>query len=303
MLARNSYSAGYGERVAFADLRGRQISWTGDRTEFLGRNGSLDNPAALAGAARLSNRTGAALDPCGALQTRVELRPNGATEIVFFLGQGENRAHALSLVGQIPRRRPRRGPRRGDPAMGRRSRHGPGDDSRPGGGRDAQPLAALSDARLPRMGAIGFLPGERRLWLSRSASGRDGADGIAAGHHARASAARGRAPVHRRRRSALVASAIGPGRAHAGRRRSRMARVHRRLLCRGGRRSGRARRDGCVSRRPRARRRRDGSILFAHGRRRQGVALRTLRACARSQPRGRRPRTAVVWIGETGTTA
>ncbi|MGZ6251660.1 MAG: GH36-type glycosyl hydrolase domain-containing protein [Candidatus Binataceae bacterium] len=100
MLARNSYSAGYGDRVAFADLRGRQISWTGDRTEFLGRNGSLDNPAALAGAARLSNRTGAALDPCGALQTRVELRPNGATEIVFFLGQGENRAHALSLVAK-----------------------------------------------------------------------------------------------------------------------------------------------------------------------------------------------------------
>ena len=75
MLARNSYSADYGERVAFADLRGRQISWTGDRTEFLGRNGSLDHPAALAGAAPLSNRIGAALDPCGALQTRVELRP------------------------------------------------------------------------------------------------------------------------------------------------------------------------------------------------------------------------------------
>ena len=100
MLARNSFSTDYGARVAFADLGGHQLSWTGDRTEFLGRNGSLDNPAALAGAAPLSNRTGAALDPCGALQTRVELKPNGVTEIVFFLGQAATRAQALSLVAK-----------------------------------------------------------------------------------------------------------------------------------------------------------------------------------------------------------
>ena len=100
MLARNSLSADFGERVAFADLRGRQISWTGDRTEFLGRNGTLDHPAALAGAAPLSNRVGAALDPCAALQTRVELKPNGAAEIVFFLGQAATRADALSLIAK-----------------------------------------------------------------------------------------------------------------------------------------------------------------------------------------------------------
>ncbi|MGH7780661.1 MAG: GH36-type glycosyl hydrolase domain-containing protein [Candidatus Binataceae bacterium] len=100
MLARNSYSTEYGSRVAFADLSGDQLSWTGDRTEFLGRNGSLDNPAALAGAAPLSNRVGAALDPCAALQTRVELKPNGATEIVFFLGESATRPDALSLIAK-----------------------------------------------------------------------------------------------------------------------------------------------------------------------------------------------------------
>ncbi len=100
MLARNSFSADYGARVAFADLSGRQLSWTGDRTEFLGRNGSLDNPAALAGDAPLSNRVGAALDPCGALQTRVELKPNGVTEIVFFLGEAATRTQALSLIAK-----------------------------------------------------------------------------------------------------------------------------------------------------------------------------------------------------------
>ena len=77
LLARNPWSTEFGDRVAFADLAGRQVAWTGDRTEFLGRNGTLDQPAALGGGAPLSNRVGAGLDPCGALQTRLELRPNG----------------------------------------------------------------------------------------------------------------------------------------------------------------------------------------------------------------------------------
>ena len=100
MLARKFFGTDYGSRVAFADLNGRQLSWTGDRTEFLGRNGTLDNPAALASDAPLSDRVGAALDPCGALQTRVELKPNGVTEIVFFLGEAAAKAQALALIAK-----------------------------------------------------------------------------------------------------------------------------------------------------------------------------------------------------------
>ena len=73
MLARNPWNVMFGSRVAFADLGGRQTAWTGDRREFLGRNGTLDNPAALATGAPLSKRSGAGLDACGALQTAVEL--------------------------------------------------------------------------------------------------------------------------------------------------------------------------------------------------------------------------------------
>ena len=100
MLARNLFNTEYGSRVAFADLSGRQLSWTGDRTNFLGRNGSLDNPAALARTAPLSERVGAGLDPCGALQTRVELQPNAETEVVFFLGEAATKAEALSVVAK-----------------------------------------------------------------------------------------------------------------------------------------------------------------------------------------------------------
>ena len=47
---------------------------TGDRTEFLGRNGTIGQPAAMRRAS-LSGRTGPALDPCGAIQVTIELEP------------------------------------------------------------------------------------------------------------------------------------------------------------------------------------------------------------------------------------
>src|SRR6266480_4954271 len=59
MFARNPWSAEFGSRVAFADLAGRQTQWTADRREFLGRHGTLDRPAALAGGTALSGRVGA----------------------------------------------------------------------------------------------------------------------------------------------------------------------------------------------------------------------------------------------------
>jgi cyclic beta-1,2-glucan synthetase len=98
VLARNSFSIEYGNRIAFADLRGSQISSTADRTGFLGRNGTLDNPAALASSSPLSAKSGAAMDPCAALQTTLSIRPNGETEVVFLLGEAANRADAIAAI-------------------------------------------------------------------------------------------------------------------------------------------------------------------------------------------------------------
>ena len=176
LLARNPWSTEFGDRVAFADLAGRQLAWTGDRTEFLGRNGTLDHPAALAGGAPLSNRVGAGLDPCGALQTRLELEPNGAAEIVFFLGEAATQAEARALITRYRTADLDAVLRAVTGALGRRPRRGAGEDARPLHGHPAEPLAALPDARLPGLGALGLLPGERRLRLPRPAAGRDGAD-------------------------------------------------------------------------------------------------------------------------------
>jgi len=103
LLARNRWRTGFGERVAFADLGGRQLAWTGDRSEFLGRNGTLAEPAALLRDAPLSGRVGAGLDPCGALQTWLDLKQNGVAEVVFFLGEAASRAEALALVTRYRR--------------------------------------------------------------------------------------------------------------------------------------------------------------------------------------------------------
>ena len=100
LFARNPWNPDFAARVAFADLSGRQTTWTGDRREFIGRNGTLSRPAALAGATVLSNNVGSGLDPCGALRTSIKLPPNGSVEIVFFLGQGASTEHARGLVSQ-----------------------------------------------------------------------------------------------------------------------------------------------------------------------------------------------------------
>ncbi len=98
MLARNPWSTAFGEHTAFVDLAGQQLTWTGDRTEFLGRNGALDQPAALTGDTPLSNHVGAGLDPCSALQARLELKPLERAEIVCFVGQAASTAKARSLI-------------------------------------------------------------------------------------------------------------------------------------------------------------------------------------------------------------
>jgi cyclic beta-1,2-glucan synthetase len=84
--------------VAFADLAGAQTAWTGDRTEFLGRHGALDQPAGMERGRRLSGRVGAGLDPCSALQTMVELRAGGRAEIVFLVGEAASHTEAAELV-------------------------------------------------------------------------------------------------------------------------------------------------------------------------------------------------------------
>ncbi|CAB3785199.1 Cyclic beta-(1,2)-glucan synthase NdvB [Pararobbsia alpina] len=97
LSAHNRYSIEFTEAVAFFDIDMPARSVTGDRTEFIGRNGNLRAPAAMS-RARLSGRTGAGLDPCGAVQTVFELNDDDSHEIVFRLGAGRDADSTRDLV-------------------------------------------------------------------------------------------------------------------------------------------------------------------------------------------------------------
>jgi cyclic beta-1,2-glucan synthetase len=100
LFARNPWNQGFGGSIAFADLAGRQTAWTADRTEFLGRNGGLDRPAALARGRELSGRVGAGLDPCAALQQEITIPAGGSAEVLFLLGEAESRDAARALLSR-----------------------------------------------------------------------------------------------------------------------------------------------------------------------------------------------------------
>ena len=97
LFARNPYNTEFADRVAFFDVDNETRTFSGDRKEFLGRNGTLRNPAAMT-RLRLSGKTGAALDPCAAVQVPFELSDGEECEIIFRLGVGRDAADAGNLA-------------------------------------------------------------------------------------------------------------------------------------------------------------------------------------------------------------
>ena len=97
LFARNPYNTEFPDRTAFFDVDEATRTVSGDRTEFLGRNGTLASPAAMT-RLRLSGRVGAALDPCAAIQVSFELADGQEREIVFRLGVGRDADDAGNLV-------------------------------------------------------------------------------------------------------------------------------------------------------------------------------------------------------------
>ncbi len=97
VFARNPNGAEFAGRVAFLDANDAARSVTGDRAEFLGRNGTPQSPAALT-RVRLSGRVGAALDPCAALQVPFDLAAGQEREVCFILGLGRDADDARNLI-------------------------------------------------------------------------------------------------------------------------------------------------------------------------------------------------------------
>jgi cyclic beta-1,2-glucan synthetase len=91
IVAQNAFDPQFAGWVAFSAMTEPVVAHTADRREFVGRNGTLAAPRAFAGVGRapLSGVTGAALDPCAALQCVLELAPGETREVAILLGAAE----------------------------------------------------------------------------------------------------------------------------------------------------------------------------------------------------------------------
>ena len=99
LFAHNAYNTEFADRIAFFDADAAIRSVSGDRSEFIGRNGTLRNPAAL-GRTHLSGKVGANLDPCAAIQVPFQLAAGQEREIVFMLGVAGRRSADVSNLIQ-----------------------------------------------------------------------------------------------------------------------------------------------------------------------------------------------------------
>jgi cellobiose phosphorylase len=100
VFASNAYNSEFSGRVAFFDVDDLSRTLTGDRAEFLGRNGTLAKPDALT-RSRLSGRLGAGLDPCGAIQVPFDIADGEEREIIFRLGAGRSIEQARVLAKRL----------------------------------------------------------------------------------------------------------------------------------------------------------------------------------------------------------
>jgi cyclic beta-1,2-glucan synthetase len=102
LFATNAWAGDFAGQVAFAAVGPIRTdtpphSFTTDRAEFLGREGSPEAPAALR-RSRLSSRAGDLVDPCAALMIPLEVPPGEEAEIVFLLGQAGTPEAARRLI-------------------------------------------------------------------------------------------------------------------------------------------------------------------------------------------------------------
>src|SRR3569623_689433 len=97
LFARNAFARDWSDRTVFAHVSEPTRTLSGSRSDFLGRNGTLAQPAALY-RSRLSGKTGASLDPCAALQTQIELADGHEREVVFLVGVARGREEAQHYI-------------------------------------------------------------------------------------------------------------------------------------------------------------------------------------------------------------
>lgn len=106
LTAKNTYQETFPEATAFLGIfpdqphggeQSENLSWTGDRTEFIGRNRTMENPAALERVG-LSGRVGSNYESCGAIQKKITIEPGEEQVVYVLLGCDESNEAVSSLA-------------------------------------------------------------------------------------------------------------------------------------------------------------------------------------------------------------
>ncbi len=104
IYARNPYSEHFGKSIVYLKIIGGEYeSFTGDRREFLGRGGSVENPL-YTKYTKLSNTVGSGLDPCTAASTVISLGANEEKQLIVLLGCEECTAAIDQIVEEYSNR-------------------------------------------------------------------------------------------------------------------------------------------------------------------------------------------------------
>ncbi|SHH85679.1 GH36-type glycosyl hydrolase domain-containing protein [Desulfosporosinus lacus] len=94
----NTYQEEYMGRIGFLTSFGATVtSFTGDRSEFIGRNRSLEDPIGLQ-LDSFSESIGAGLDPCSAMRLEFPMMPGESKTITFLFGETANRQEAEQII-------------------------------------------------------------------------------------------------------------------------------------------------------------------------------------------------------------
>ncbi len=99
-IVQNKWTPQFENQIVYVDMQGKQSSWTADRLEFIGRYSSLDDPQGLAPGRELSNRVGAGLDPCVAMQMKMEIQPGSYQDVTMTLGAARNLSTAQTMIAK-----------------------------------------------------------------------------------------------------------------------------------------------------------------------------------------------------------
>lgn len=104
LMARNTYQENFRDATAFlavytqAEEAAGGRTWTGDRLEFIGRKGTVADPAAMS-RIDLSGAVGASYDSCGAVQVKLVIEP-GAEQVVYILLGCEHSTESAAKLAQ-----------------------------------------------------------------------------------------------------------------------------------------------------------------------------------------------------------